>query len=92
MAVLIEGISVVIKFDRISAALSTWGSFVDWVPNRTMCSDNELVRIGFMSPADVAATIADLEKKGLRYLSDSACKESAGFMPPSIFCGSSVVF
>jgi hypothetical protein len=77
MAVLVEGISVIIKVDRILAAFPTWSAFVEWVPNKTMCCDKELARIGFMSPVDVHACIADLEAKGLRYQADGKAVDMA---------------
>jgi hypothetical protein len=77
MAVLIEGISVIIRADRVEPPFPTWQDFVNWVPNQTLCCDKELARIGFMSPVDVHACIAELETKGLRYLMDGRAVDMA---------------
>jgi len=37
-------------------------------PNNTFCADDDLVRVGFMSPADVEAFIRRLEKDGLTFI------------------------
>src|SRR6516225_669481 len=69
MAVLIEAISVVARSDAVLAAFDgDWQGFADAVPNRTLCTDGELVRVGFMTPTDVQRYIESLENKGLRYL------------------------
>ena len=72
MAVLIEGNSVVIRADAINTKFKGgWNAFKDLVPNQTMCADNELVRVGFMSPSDVEAFIKKLERNGLDFLRGS---------------------
>lgn len=54
MAVLIEAISVVVRKDAIEKRFpGGWDSFLDEIPNNTLCTDGELVRVGFMSPQDV---------------------------------------
>jgi len=75
MSVLIEGISIVIRADRVISGFTTWENFVGWVPNKTLCSDNELVRIGFMSPIDVRAVVSDLEARGIKYLVNGLPKD-----------------
>ena len=40
-------------------------AFLKTVPNETLCSDTELVRVGFMTPADVGAYIEMREESGL---------------------------
>src|SRR4051812_598212 len=73
MAVLIEGISVVIRADRLLDAFANdWNAFKAIVPNMTLCSDNELIRVGFMVPADVKAFIDRLSTHGLRYIVEGA--------------------
>jgi len=70
MAVLVEGISVIIRRKAIEEKFSGgWEAFVDDVPNQTLCADDELARVGFMSPADVKAYVGHLEEFGLCYLS-----------------------
>jgi len=66
MAVLIEGYSVIIK----SAAADQkwpggWSAFNEAIPNKTMCIDDYLIRVGFMNYNDVLAYCALLEENGL---------------------------
>ena len=69
MAVLIEGISVIIKRKSIEKKYSGgWDSFLNCIPNNTFCADDELVRIGFMIPDDVKKYINSLEENNLKYL------------------------
>lgn len=69
MAVLIEAISVIIKRSAIEDKFpGGWDGFLSDVPNQTLCADDELVRVGFMTPADVESYVKHLEEFGLRYL------------------------
>jgi hypothetical protein len=69
MAVLVEGISVIIKKNSLANCLSTRiDDFVKSVPNQTLCMDDDLIRVGFMSPHDVEDYIGHLETFGLVYL------------------------
>jgi len=69
MAVLIEGISVIIKRKSIEEKYSGgWDSFLNCIPNKTFCYDDELVRIGFMVPDDVKKYINSLEENNLTYI------------------------
>ena len=71
MAVLIEGISVVIRRSAIMDKFpGGWEGFLSDVPNQTLCADDELARVGFMIPADAESYIKRLERFGLRYLVD----------------------
>ena len=71
MAVLAEGISVVVRFDSIARLMDDdWSKFVAIVPNQTLCCDNELARVGFMAPTDVEAFVRTLEAHGFRYVVD----------------------
>ena len=71
MAVLIEAISVVVRADAILERFPVgWDGFKDMVPNRTLCADNEIARVGFMSPADVKSFVRQLEGNGLVFLRD----------------------
>jgi hypothetical protein len=68
MAVLIEGLSVVIRHDAIAQKYrGGMSAFLSGVPNETYCADGELSRVGFMAPADVKAYVEGLEANGLRY-------------------------
>lgn len=66
MAVLVEGISVIIRAQAVLTKYrGGWQAFQQAVPNKTMCADNELVRVGFMSPVDVGRYVQQLERAGL---------------------------
>lgn len=69
MAVLIEAISVVIRTDALLEKFpGGWNAFVKIVPNNTLCSDNELARVGFMAPQDVSVFVGKLQHAGLVFL------------------------
>ena len=71
MSVLIEGISVVIKAESIIDKYpGGWNTFVEDVPNSTLCADSELVRVGFMDPALVQNYVEDLEDYGLAHTNE----------------------
>ena len=62
MAVLIEGISVIVRRDAIESRYrSGWDGFVADVPSATFCADEEIARVGFMHPVDVEAFIEGLQ-------------------------------
>jgi hypothetical protein len=76
MAVLVEAISVVIRCDRLLGAFGNdWEAFKRIVPNKTLCADNELARVGFMSPDDVRVFVETLHRHGLTYLLDGAAQD-----------------
>ena len=69
MAVLIEAISVVVRRDAIEHKIQGgWNSFLEVVPNRTLCFDDFLARVGFMSPVDVEKFCSDLQSLGLAFV------------------------
>jgi hypothetical protein len=70
MAVLIEGISVVIRKDAVEEKFpSGLARFVDVaVPNATFCQDRHLLRVGFMSPADAREYVEQLGMHGLIFI------------------------
>jgi hypothetical protein len=69
MAVLVEGISVIVRRDAIGQRHADgWPGFLNTVPNETLCADDELARVGFMTPTEVEAYIHRLETRGLRFL------------------------
>ena len=71
MAVLVEAISVVVRRDAIDSRLSGgWRNFLDIVPNNTLCLDEDIARVAFMTPPDVEAFISHLESGGLTFLRD----------------------
>jgi hypothetical protein len=71
MAVLVEATSVIIRVQAIHGCYpGGWQAFVQEMPNRTFCSDNELARIGFMSPDDCKATVENLEQHSIIFFKD----------------------
>ena len=71
MAVLVEGISVIIKKEAIIARYpGGWDELKDNPPNKTLCADNELVRIGFMTPDDAHAYVESLAQYGILHRED----------------------
>ena len=69
MAVLVEAISVVVRRTAIDAKFpGGWAAFAAHAPNRTLCADGEIARLGFMSPADVEIFVRALEQAGLTHL------------------------
>lgn len=78
MAVLVEGISVIVRRDSVEKSLhGGWPSFLELVPNSTLCFDNELARVGFMSPADVEDFVNTLTKLGMQVFSGNQFKDAA---------------
>lgn len=71
MAVLIEAISVVVRMGAILERFPEgWEGFKTAAPNATLCTDNELARIGFMTVDDVEAFIKELKSTHLVHLDD----------------------
>jgi hypothetical protein len=69
MAVLVEGISAIVRVEAIYEHYDgDWTSFVKEIPNGTLCSDDELARVGFMSPDDCRAFVWDLERVGMVFV------------------------
>ena len=71
MAVLVEGISVIVRRSAIDSEYAGgWPGFLSEVPNPTLCYDDDIVRIGFMEPSEVEAFVRHLERNGLRFLDE----------------------
>ena len=69
MAVLVEAISVIVWRDAIDKQFQGgWREFENVVPNRSLCADDELARVGFMSPPEVETFVRSLEKSGLTFV------------------------
>jgi hypothetical protein len=69
MAVLVEGISVIVRSSAIANTLEGgWERFRLLVANQTCCNDDELVRVGFIYPQEVRACINALEEFGLTFM------------------------
>ena len=78
MAVLVEPISVVVRRDAINTRfIGGWPAFLESIPNRTLCADADLARVGFMSPDDVKAYASELEAGGLVFLLDGEAQDFA---------------
>ncbi len=74
MAVLIEGISVVARRRALATKFEGgWEGFLRAVPNRTLCVDEGLARVGFMSPEDARVFVEQLTGGGLEHLRDGIC-------------------
>jgi len=57
-----------VRRDSIDARYSVgWQRFLIAVSNNTLCADDDLVRVGFISPTDVNAFIRQLEKDGITF-------------------------
>ncbi|PKN10498.1 MAG: hypothetical protein CVU72_00990, partial [Deltaproteobacteria bacterium HGW-Deltaproteobacteria-7] len=69
MPLLVEGISVIIKRDAIDKKYpGGWDGFVEDVPNKTLCEDDYIARVGFMTPLDVGEYITQLEGYGFQHM------------------------
>ena len=69
MAVLVEAISVIVRRDAVNARFSGgWRGFLACVPNSSLCTDEDLARVGFMSPPDIEEFVRHLERGGLTFL------------------------
>lgn len=69
MAVLVEAISVIVRKDSIDNYYTGgWTGFKRAVPNQSMCTDEEVVRVGFMKSDDAVAFVEGLEQQGLVFL------------------------
>lgn len=71
MAVLVEGLTVVMRCEAIVKKF-TGGvdAFKASLPNSTLCSDGEIACVNFMVPVDVQSYIEHLTENGLTYKDD----------------------
>lgn len=68
MAVLVEGISVIVRINAIEEKYpGGLESFEKECPNETFCADGELARVGFMTPADTKKFVSTLNSLGIVY-------------------------
>ena len=68
MAVLCEAMSVIIRCDSIEAYYAGGRRTFDTdIPNNTVCTDNELVRVGFMVPDHLVQYVETLQARGLQF-------------------------
>ncbi len=71
MAVLVEGISVIVRARPIVEYYAGgWENFLADCPTEALCGDGEIVRVGFMDPRDAKAFIATVTSNGLTYVAD----------------------
>src|SRR5687768_15123906 len=78
MAVLVEGISVIILRARLESLYpGGWAAFVANCPNATLCADTWLARVGFMTPADVESFVERLAAAGLVFVRDGVAVDIA---------------
>ncbi len=69
MAVLIEGISVLVRKDSIQNNMRGGDArFRLLTPQSALCEDDHLVGVGFLDPADVESFIEDLKSVDLIFL------------------------
>lgn len=67
MAVLVEGISVIVRRLDIDAKYpGGWDGYVDDCPNATLCADEHIARVGFMAPPDARVFVERLGSHGFR--------------------------
>ena len=68
MAVLCEAISVIVRRDSIDKFYQGgWLAFQEDLPHNKMCTDEELVSLGFWDSQSVEEYIDSLENKGLQF-------------------------
>jgi hypothetical protein len=78
MSVLIEAHTIIVRCDTVHEKYpGGWEQFVADVPNRTLCSDGEVARVAFMSPADAEMYIIHLESCGLRFCEQGSAVDIA---------------
>lgn len=78
MAVLVEGISVVILRHSIESKYpGGWRLFEQNTREKTLCADEELVRLGFQTLQEVDAYIDHLQRVGLVFMEDDKSVDMA---------------
>lgn len=78
MAVLVEAISVIVRRSAITQRFKGgWAAFLNAIPNATGCHDDDLARVGFMSPDGVQAFVSELEAGGLIFRRDGQAVDIA---------------
>ena len=71
MAVLIEAISVIVKYSKITSDFpGGMDGFMNSLPGGHNCTDGEIIRVGFMHPDDVKKYVQFLESLGLVFEKD----------------------
>ena len=90
MAVLVEGISVLVRKDSVqNKMIGGDARFRLLIPNATFCEDDQLARVGFLDPAEVGSYIDELVNVGLTFVEDGnpidivVCDQQRG---PTVDC------
>jgi len=77
MAVLVEVFSVIVRLNAIEDRFFGGPcAFAELIPNRTLCADGELYRVGFMNMEDVDFFVTQLFKAGLTGASELGIESS----------------
>lgn len=58
------------KEAAVLKTIGGWDSFLQQIPNKTMCDDGELIRVGFMNADDAGKYCMELELLGLSFRFD----------------------
>lgn len=78
MAVLVEGISVIVRVSSIRQKFpGGGGSFRNLIPHQRFCMDGQLVSVCFMAGNDVRAFAEELERHGLTVFDGQAFMDVA---------------
>jgi hypothetical protein len=78
MAVLVEGISVVIRRQAIESKYpGGWRFFEKDTREKTLCADEELVRVGFHTLQEVDGYIERIQKLGIVFMQDDQAVDLA---------------
>src|SRR5688572_25941448 len=78
MAVLIEAISVIVRREAIQSRYQgNWPAFLNEFSNPTLCSDGEIVRVGFKSDENARTFVKHLEQHGLIFQHDGKSQDIA---------------
>jgi len=78
MAILIEGISVVVRRDGIQERFpGGWDSFLAQLPPRAVCYDEKLVGVVFLDPIETETYVRQLEEQGLMFVASGRCVDIA---------------
>lgn len=86
MSVLVEVISVIVKRQTIAERYpGGWHGYCKDAPNKTLCFDDEIARVGFMTPQDVGQFVKRLEARGFVFVKDKKFIDIAAVQPAG-FC------
>ena len=76
MAVLVEANSVVLRASAVESKYpGGFEALARNAPNPTLCTDGDLIRVGFMALSDVNEYILELEAAGLNYLENDEAED-----------------